>query len=290
MAQFNEIQIYEDPTIWYSAFRVTALVDAPAAAGSSFHANGTLLATLLAPYARNLSAVTIRDVSRAESADKNQTQQQQLAAAATLVLTADIVLNGTNYNYTLAEVRDTLAAGVASRPSAFGNATTIRSDMWSVRVAPSAPPPKLPARRYAVWRAWFTVAVVFCLVASLTRHGLVDPDVAIFLALTVLCLSQIITAEDVVHGFANEGIATVGVLFVVAQGIANAGVLDVIMKRLLGTPTNVRVALARLGAPLVFHGLVITNTPVRFSRTCAFALSPKAFTRDARVCASWWPS
>jgi di/tricarboxylate transporter len=62
--------------------------------------------------------------------------------------------------------------------------------------------------------------------------------------------------------FGNEGIATVGVLFVVARGIANSGVLDLLMKYLLGSPSNVRIALMRLGAPLLLHGFFITNTPL----------------------------
>jgi hypothetical protein len=48
-----------------------------------------------------------------------------------------------------------------------------------------------------------------------------------------------------VQGFSNEGVLTVGVLFMVARAIDATGIVEVLMRVLLGTPSSLFVAQLR---------------------------------------------
>lgn len=81
-------------------------------------------------------------------------------------------------------------------------------------------------------------------------------------ALTLLMASEIITVQEGVAGFANEGLLTVLVLFVVAAGISHTGALDWYMGKMLGRPKNSASAQLRLMIPIAIVSAFLNNTPV----------------------------
>jgi di/tricarboxylate transporter len=111
------------------------------------------------------------------------------------------------------------------------------------------------------WEAWFsigTVAAAFALLA-LTRIG---PDLILLSALGLVVVAGVLPPEKALAGFANEGMITVGVLFVVAAGLRETGGLAWIAQRILGAPRSVGGAQVRLMLPVAFMSAFLNNTPI----------------------------
>lgn len=100
-----------------------------------------------------------------------------------------------------------------------------------------------------VWEGWFTVCVVFVAFGCLL-WDVVAPDHVMMGALAVLMVSNVVSVAEGLSGFANEGLLTVAVLFVVAAGISATGGLDWYMGKLLGRPRT--IAGAQLRRVLLF--------------------------------------
>lgn len=87
-------------------------------------------------------------------------------------------------------------------------------------------------------------------------------DVVLLGGVAILIFLEILTPAQALAGAASEGLATVAVLFVVAQGLADTGVVSWISNSLLGRPRSVAVAQFRLMAPVAAFSSVLNNTPV----------------------------
>ena len=74
------------------------------------------------------------------------------------------------------------------------------------------------------WQGWFTLAVLVCMIIALVREVL-GTDIIVFIALGLLVCTGVLTPREAVTGFANEGMLTVAILFVVAAAIQNTGAL-----------------------------------------------------------------
>lgn len=111
------------------------------------------------------------------------------------------------------------------------------------------------------WEAWFTLGVmglVFALMAF-TRFA---PDIILCGGLTILVTLQIVTPAEAVAGLANEGMVTVGLLFVVSSGLRSTGGMHLMSWSLLGRPRSSTRAQARLLAPVVAMSAFLNNTPL----------------------------
>ncbi|GAB0148423.1 MULTISPECIES: SLC13 family permease [unclassified Marichromatium] len=111
------------------------------------------------------------------------------------------------------------------------------------------------------WQGWFSLAMVACcfVLFAFTR---VAPDIVTSGALTLLLVSGVLTAEEALAGFANPGMLTVGVLYVVVSGLAETGAIGWLGPRLLGRPRGPRAARVRLMAPVAALSALLNNTPV----------------------------
>lgn len=108
--------------------------------------------------------------------------------------------------------------------------------------------------------AWVTLAVVIMILSILIKEDSVSPDVVMMLALFILLCAGVITVQQSLAGFANEGIATIGILYLVALGISNSGVLDLVSRYVLGTPATALGAVIRLTLPIAILSGVLNNT------------------------------
>jgi di/tricarboxylate transporter len=78
----------------------------------------------------------------------------------------------------------------------------------------------------------------------------------------VLLVLGIVSPADALGGFSNEGLATVGVLFVVSAGVRETGGVDWIAKNLFGRPKSLLGAIVRLVFPVMGMSAFMNNTPV----------------------------
>lgn len=109
--------------------------------------------------------------------------------------------------------------------------------------------------------AWITLAVVAALLTCLILN-LAATDVIFLWAIVILAVCKVITPEEAFSGFSNEGMLTVALLFVVAAGLRDTGVLDGLSHRILGKSKTVRETILRLSVVIVPSSAFLNNTPI----------------------------
>lgn len=108
---------------------------------------------------------------------------------------------------------------------------------------------------------WITLAVVVATFVALVRNW-APPDMLFMAGAALLALFGVITPKEAFAGFANEGMLTVAVLFVVAAGLEQTGVLSLVGHHVLGRARSDRSALLRLSTIVVPSSAFLNNTPI----------------------------
>ncbi len=108
---------------------------------------------------------------------------------------------------------------------------------------------------------WLTLGVVFLLFVALVRN-IGPPDILVLGATTLLALLGIITPAEAFEGFANPGMLTVAMLFVVVAGLRETGVLDYVGHHVLGRAKSERGVLVRLAGVVLPMSAFLNNTPI----------------------------
>jgi di/tricarboxylate transporter len=121
--------------------------------------------------------------------------------------------------------------------------------------------PSLLANAPFGWQGQFTLGLVVVLFLLLAFSAL-SPDIILILGVVVLLTLGIVTPADALSGFSNEGMITVGVLFIVGAGVRETGGVDWIASRLFGRPKSVLGAVTRLVLPTMSLSAFMNNTPL----------------------------
>jgi di/tricarboxylate transporter len=111
------------------------------------------------------------------------------------------------------------------------------------------------------WEGWFSLGVVV-LCFALFVWGRAAPDLVTAAGLTLLLLFGIVTPAEGLSGFANEGMLTVAVLYVVVTGLTETGAVGWLAGPVLGRPRSTANAQLRLMAPVAAISAFLNNTPV----------------------------
>ncbi|MBI5440026.1 MAG: SLC13 family permease, partial [Deltaproteobacteria bacterium] len=109
--------------------------------------------------------------------------------------------------------------------------------------------------------AWITLATV-ALVFGLLAFTQIAADTVLVGGLGLLLLTGVLNPSQALAGFANEGMITVGVLFVVATGLSETGAFSLVVPRILGRTSSVKLAQARMMIPTTLLSAFINNTPL----------------------------
>ena len=109
--------------------------------------------------------------------------------------------------------------------------------------------------------AWITIVTVLSMFTVLlfTKWR---SDLVFLGAIGVLYVTGVLDAKDAFSGFSSTSVVTVGVLFVVVAGLTHTGVLQWIVKHLLGTPDSYSKAVTRLMLPVAVLSSFLSNTTV----------------------------
>ena len=109
--------------------------------------------------------------------------------------------------------------------------------------------------------AWITIVTVLGMFTILlfTKWR---SDVVFLGAIGVLFVTGVLDAKEAFSGFSSTSVITVGVLFVVVAGLTHTGVLQWIVKNLLGTPDSYSKAVTRLMLPVAVLSSFLSNTTV----------------------------
>ena len=109
--------------------------------------------------------------------------------------------------------------------------------------------------------AWITIATVLTLF-SLLLFTRIRTDIAFLGAIAVLYVTGVLNADEAFSGFSSTSVVIVGVLFVVVAGLTYTGVLQWIVKHLLGQPDSYDKAVIRLMLPVAGLSSLLSNTTI----------------------------
>ena len=109
--------------------------------------------------------------------------------------------------------------------------------------------------------AWITIGTVLTMFSVLLFTKL-RSDIVFLMAIGVLYLTGVLDAKEALSGISQTSVVVVGVLFVVIAGLTHTGVLQWIVKNLLGTPEPSPKAVVRLMLPVAALSSFLSNTTV----------------------------
>ncbi len=108
---------------------------------------------------------------------------------------------------------------------------------------------------------WSVVGVIVgCLVLLITTN--LSVDMVLLAGLAILLISGIVAPEAALSGFSNEGMLTVGALYVVAAGLKETGAIRYITQKVMGDTKTVRGAQTRIMMPVMVMSAFLNNTPI----------------------------
>ena len=109
--------------------------------------------------------------------------------------------------------------------------------------------------------AWITILTVLTMFTVLLLTKL-RADVVFLGAISILFVTGVLNAKEAFSGFSSTSVVIIGVLFVVVAGLTHTGVLQWIVKNLLGQPESYSKAVVRLMLPVAALSSFLSNTTV----------------------------
>ncbi|MBO6188536.1 MAG: SLC13 family permease [Prevotella sp.] len=109
--------------------------------------------------------------------------------------------------------------------------------------------------------AWITIVTVLSMFSVLLFTKL-RADIVFLGAIAVLYVTGVLDAKEATSGFSALSVIVVGVLFIVVAGLTYTGVLQWIVKHLLGQPESYSKAVVRLMLPVAALSSFLSNTTV----------------------------
>lgn len=106
-----------------------------------------------------------------------------------------------------------------------------------------------------------TVAIIIGMFITLVI-GWFEADLVVFAALVILILLGIITPEEALSGFSNEGILTIAALFVVISVVQNSKWIRKLPTLIFGHVNTPRKATLRMMFVIATMSSILNNTPV----------------------------
>jgi di/tricarboxylate transporter len=111
------------------------------------------------------------------------------------------------------------------------------------------------------WKGWVSlyllIVAIFLLIADRW-----DASLTFMVVTLLLILCQIVTVEEALMGFANEAVATIAMLCIVAVAVEETNVLEFVSVRVLGKPRNTYTALLRFLPVVIVLSAFTNNTPI----------------------------
>ena len=109
--------------------------------------------------------------------------------------------------------------------------------------------------------AWITIVTVLGMFTTLLVTKL-RTDLVFLAAIGILYVTGVLDAKEAFSGFSSTSVVVIGVLFVVVAGLTHTGVLQWIVRNLLGQPSSYGKAIVRLMLPVAALSSFLSNTTV----------------------------
>lgn len=109
--------------------------------------------------------------------------------------------------------------------------------------------------------AWITVITIVIMFGVMMFTKL-PADLVFMGGMGVLFVTGVLSAEEALAGFSSYSVVTIGVLFVVIAGLVHSGVIQWIVRHVLGVPSSYPKAIVRLMIPVAALSSFLSNTTV----------------------------
>lgn len=108
---------------------------------------------------------------------------------------------------------------------------------------------------------WVMLVILIVMFGLLIWNKL--PTWLVFVGTLAVAMTLRLAPEDeLLKGFANSGVATVGVLFIVAAGMYSTGAITLMADRLIGLPKTLSSAQLKILPPVAVGSAFLNNTPL----------------------------
>ncbi|OAS84635.1 SLC13 family permease [Metabacillus litoralis] len=109
-------------------------------------------------------------------------------------------------------------------------------------------------------------AIILCIILSsmfivLIKEWL-SPEFTVFLAISALMLTGILTPTEALNGFSNPGVHTVALLFILGAAVSKSGILHELVNKILSPKKSISQILLRLMVPVSALSAFMNNTPI----------------------------
>lgn len=111
------------------------------------------------------------------------------------------------------------------------------------------------------WKAWLSVMILLATLDILLTNAF-STAFSMLIGLALMLVFDVVSPSRAAEGFANTGVLSVAVLFVVAEGIQRTSLLLPLFRVLLGKPKSVWMAQLRIMVPVAITSAFLNNTPV----------------------------
>lgn len=109
--------------------------------------------------------------------------------------------------------------------------------------------------------AWITILTVLGMFGTMIFTKL-PADIVFLAGMGALFVSGTLSMEEALAGFSSYSVVMIGVLFVVVAGLVHSGVLQWMVRYLLGIPSSYSKAVVRLMLPVAGLSSFLSNTTV----------------------------
>ncbi|MGP4106077.1 SLC13 family permease [Virgibacillus sp. L01] len=107
----------------------------------------------------------------------------------------------------------------------------------------------------------FVLIMIIAMLAGLLLE-VARPDMVVFSILVILLISGILTPDQALSGFSNEGMLTIALLFIVAGAVQKSGLIDRMMEGWLKNSKTQTGSMLRFFLPTSFFSAFLNNTPI----------------------------
>ena len=116
------------------------------------------------------------------------------------------------------------------------------------------------------WESWVMLGLLALMAITILR-GVAGADTVMLAGLAVVMGLGAVSekfpdAPLAVAGFGSKAVVTIGVLFVIAEGMRQTGAMAMVTRPLLGQPKSLALAQARLMLPVAGLSAFLNNTPI----------------------------
>ncbi|HEX7064067.1 MAG TPA: SLC13 family permease [Bacillales bacterium] len=111
------------------------------------------------------------------------------------------------------------------------------------------------------WVIAFVLVLVGLMMIALIRE-VARPDMILFITLAIFLLTGVISPEEALQGFSNQGMLTIALLFIIAGAIQKSGIFDKTIYAVLGSRSGPRKSLLKMMLPISGMSAFLNNTPI----------------------------